>query len=178
MPTAPGFASPYGHTCVANKHLRAAALSMVLCGVLTSCASSAVSVEPAEDATNPDCAAAMLAMPAEISGHTQRETTSQATTAYGNPTSMVVRCGVTPPEPTTDVCHLVNGVDWIIRETDDPDRWRAITYGRVPAFEITLDTTAVASSTALIELGSAVSTVDQQRECLSVEEMDVTTNSG
>nr|WP_081993915.1 DUF3515 family protein [Kocuria sp. ZOR0020] len=137
---------------------------------LTGCGAGTVSVTAAEDAANPDCAPAMLAMPDAISDQDQRQTTSQGTTAYGDPAAMVVRCGVTPPAPTTDMCSRVNGVDWIIRETDDPNQWQATTYGRNPAFEVTFDTTVVPSSTALIDLGSAVTTVDQDRECLSVDE--------
>lgn len=112
----------------------------------------------------------MMAMPESISEQDQRQTTSQGTTAYGEPAALVVRCGVTPPQPTTEMCSRVNGVDWIIRETDEPNQWQATTYGRDPAFEVTFDTTVVPSSTALIDLVSAVSTVDQDRECLSVEE--------
>ncbi|NKE09150.1 DUF3515 family protein [Kocuria subflava] len=137
---------------------------------LTGCGAGTVAVTAAEDAANPDCAPAMLAMPDAISDQDQRQTTSQGTTAYGDPAAMVVRCGVTPPAPTTDMCSRVNGVDWIIRETDDPNQWQATTYGRNPAFEVTFDTTVVPSSTALIDLGSAVTTVDQDRECLSVDE--------
>lgn len=139
-----------------------------VCGWLSACSAPAVSVDAAQEATHPDCAGAMLAMPAEISDQNQRETTSQGTTAYGDPAALVVRCGIEPPQPTTDVCSRVNGVDWIIRPTDDPNRWKAVTYGRVPAFEVTLDTTVVPSSTALVDLSSAVSTVQAQRECLSV----------
>ncbi|KAA9395699.1 DUF3515 family protein [Kocuria coralli] len=149
----------------------AAAFAVVALGaVLTGCGAGAAVVEPAADAANPDCASAMLAMPGEISGQQQRETTSQGTTAYGDPAAMIVRCGVTPPAPTTEMCTRVNDVDWIIRETDADDEWQAVTYGRDPAFEVTFDTTLVPSSTALIDLGSAVSTVGQDRECLSVEE--------
>lgn len=153
-------------------HLRgwAAGGVVVMGAALTGCGAGTVSVTAAEDAANPDCAPAMLAMPDTISDQDQRQTTSQGTTAYGDPAVMVVRCGVTPPAPTTDMCSRVNGVDWIIRETDDPNQWQATTYGRNPAFEVTFDTTVMPSSTALIDLGSAVTTVDQDRECLSVDE--------
>lgn len=170
---APGSGThPVAYRAGRRRLRRAGGIGVVIASglLLTACGPGAVVVDAAEDAANPDCAPAMIAMPGEISDQDQRETTSQATTAYGDPSAMVVRCGVTPPAPTTDMCTRVNGVDWIIRETDDPDQWQATTYGRVPAFEVTFDTTVVPSSTALIDLGSAVSTVDQQRECLSVEE--------
>lgn len=138
--------------------------------LLSACGSSAVQVEPAEDAANPECAPAMLAMPQEIAEQAQRQTSSQGTAAFGDPAAAVVRCGVTPPEPTTDLCTRVNGVDWLIRDLDSDNRWQATTYGRDPAFEVTFDTTVVPSSTALLDIGSAVSTVPQESQCLSVEE--------
>lgn len=148
----------------------AAGLGIGVALAMTACGPGAAVVDAAQDAANPDCAPAMLAMPGEISDQEQRETTSQATTAYGDPAAMIVRCGVTPPDPTTELCTRVNGVDWIIRETDEDNQWQAVSYGRDPAFEATFDTTVVPSSTALIDLSSAVSTVEQDRECLSVEE--------
>ncbi|ALB02940.1 MULTISPECIES: DUF3515 family protein [Kocuria] len=154
--------------------LRAAALTAAGLVLLTGCGSSTAQVEAAEDAANPECAPAMLAMPEQISGQDQRQTSSQGTTAYGDPSAAVVRCGVTPPEPTTDLCTRVNGVDWLIRDLESDNRWQATTYGRDPAFEITFDTTVVPSSTALVDLGSAVSTVPQDSECLSVDEVPQT----
>ncbi|NHU84606.1 DUF3515 family protein [Kocuria sp. JC486] len=168
MPSAPAVL-PRARARLPRRTLTAL-LAVCTAAALTGCGPGAVVVEPAVDAANADCASAMLAMPGEISDQAQRETTSQATTAYGDPASLIVRCGVTPPEPTTDMCSRVNGVDWIIRETDQENRWKATTYGREPAFEVTFDTTVVASSTALIDLSSAVETVDQDRECLSVDE--------
>ena len=61
-------------------------------------------------------------------------------------------------------------LDWLIRDLESDNQWQATTYGRDPAFEITFDTTVVPSSTALVDLGSAISTVPQDSECLSVDE--------
>ena len=155
----------------ARRRGRAAAVMAAAGGLLlTGCGAGAVQVEPAEDAANPDCAPAMLAMPEQLGEQDQRQTSSQGTAAFGDPSAAVVRCGVTPPEPTTDLCTRVNGVDWLIRDLGAENQWQATTYGREPAFEVTFDTTVVPSSTALVDIGSAVSTVPQTAQCLSVEE--------
>lgn len=139
-----------------------------LAAVLTGC-TPAVTVDPAEHAADPGCAPAMLALPETVGEHGRRETTSQATSAFGEPTAAVVRCGVTPPGPTTDACSSVNGVDWLIRQDEeDGSTWTATTYGRDPAVEVVFDSTAVASSTLLVELGSAVERIPAERRCLDL----------
>ena len=80
--------------------------------VLTGCADALV-VDAAEDAANPDCALPILLMPDQIGDLEQRTTSSQGTTAWGEPASVIVRCGVPEPAPTTDPCVTVDGVDWV-----------------------------------------------------------------
>lgn len=155
---------------IGRRRLAGAVAAVSTALLVAGCGPGPVQVDAAEDAADPACAPAMLAMPAALSEQGQRETSSQGTTAYGDPSAAVVRCGVTPPGPTTDLCTRVNGVDWLIRDLGADDQWQATTYGRDPAFEVTFDTTVVPSSTALVDIGSAVSTVSQQSECLSVEE--------
>lgn len=152
-----------------SRSVRAVLGTGSLVAVLSGC-SPAVTVDPAENAADPGCAPAMLAMPETVDGHDRRETTSQATTAYGDPTAAVVRCGVTPPGPTTDACSSVNGVDWLIRQDEDGSTWTATTYGRDPAIEVIFDSTAVASSTLLVELGSAVEQIPAERQCLGPQD--------
>lgn len=141
-----------------------------LAAVLTGC-TPAVTVDPAENAADPGCAAAMVAMPEVVGEHGQRETTSQGTTAYGEPTAAVVRCGVAPPGPTTDPCSSVNDVDWLIRQDEEGGAtWTATTFGRDPAVEVVFDSDAVASSTLLVELGSAVEQIPAERQCLDLQD--------
>ena len=138
---------------------------------LTGCA-AAVAVEPAENAADPDCASAMLAMPEAIGEHEQRETTSQATTAYGDPAAVVARCGVPPPGPSTDPCASVNGVDWVLREQGGQDgTWIATTYGRDPAVEIVFDGAAVSSPTVFAELSAAVEKIPAEEKCLGLQDV-------
>ncbi len=128
--------------------------------------SSVVDVEPATDAANPVCAEVMVALPDEVSENDLRETDSQATAAWGEPSKLIVRCGVTPPGPTTDRCVTVNGTDWVLTEGDPA--WTVTTYGRDPAVEAIFDPNEIPSSTVLVSLGSAVNAVPQTNKCLSV----------
>lgn len=105
--------------------------------LLAGCASPLV-VDPAPYAADPDCARVMLAMPGVVGGQEVRQTTSQATSAYGEEFPIVVRCGVEPPGPTTDECLAVEtrvGVtDWVL--VDRGDAWVATAFGRSPALEL------------------------------------------
>nr|WP_314315467.1 DUF3515 family protein [Kocuria rhizophila] len=154
----------------ARRRLAAGGAALTSALVLTGCG-SAVAVDGAPDGANPDCAPVMLAMPADVSGMSQRETSSQGTTAYGDPSAMIVRCGVAEPGPTTQPCTDVNGVDWLISEVpDQKNQWRAVTYGRSPAVEVLFDGDRVPSSTALVDTGSAVQNITQTRQCESVKD--------
>ncbi|WP_019482988.1 DUF3515 family protein [Arthrobacter sp. TB 23] len=150
--------------------MRASRLSAPLAVValgLTAC-SPIVGVEAAADAANPECASVMVSLPDLVAENELRETNSQATAAWGDPSQVVLRCGVAVPGPTTDACASVNGVDWIIQEEEEV--WRATTYGRDPAVEVLFDPNEMPSSTILVDLGTAVSVVEQDSECLSVDD--------
>ncbi|MBD8045425.1 DUF3515 family protein [Arthrobacter sp. Sa2BUA2] len=144
--------------------------SLVLAAALTGCTPVA-DVDAAADAANPDCASVLVAVPEDLAGSQQRETSSQATAAWGSPSQIILRCGVPVPGPTTDACATVNGIDWVLRE--EGSLWTATTYGRDPAIEVLFDTNQVASSTVLVELENAVSRIDQTRECLSTKDVEL-----
>jgi len=84
---------------------------------------SAVPVTPATYATDPACAALILATPDSLGdGLGRRQTTAQATTAWGDP-AIVLRCGVEPPGPTTVRCETVTtadglAIDWLVVQDD------------------------------------------------------------
>ncbi|SLM99496.1 Protein of unknown function (DUF3515) [Brevibacterium sp. Mu109] len=145
----------------------AAAAALV---TLAGCTSMLV-VDPAEDAADPDCALPMLLMPDELNELQQRTTSSQGTTAWGEPASVIVRCGVAPPAPTTDPCVNVDGVDWVQVRADE-DTWQFVTYGRTPAVEVLVTPTEVSGATALASVSSAVSDIEQTAECVSVEDAE------
>ncbi len=157
-------------------------ISISVFGLLLTGCSSAVNLDAAPDAANPDCAKAMIAMPDELAGFKQRETTAQGTSAWGDPTSIVIKCGVIIEQPVTDVCAEVNGVDWIIKPSEDTDSqgvssqqsatgtWTATTFGRTPAIQVTFNADQVPSSTLLNGINSAVQQIDQTQQCLNVDD--------
>lgn len=124
---------------------------------LSGCANPLV-VDPAPYAADPDCAEVMLAIPEVVGGLEQRGTTSQATQAWGEDFSIVARCGVEPPGPTTEPCLSIAtasaDVDWLVREEDED--WVAVTFGRSPALELTVP--KVRADDAVADVLSAVST--------------------
>ncbi|MUK02108.1 DUF3515 family protein [Vibrio cholerae] len=148
--------------------LKTLVAAVALLAGLSGCAAGVVDVDPADDAANARCADVMLALPPLVAENEQRDTNSQATSAWGDPSKVVLRCGVVVPGPTTDPCVTVNDVDWVIREGDPA--WTATTYGREPAVEVLFDPEVVASSTVLVELGDAVSRVEQIRACVGLSE--------
>lgn len=144
---------------VAMLGLLAGALSVVATG----CSATVAGIEVAEDATNPECAEAMVALPDEVAGQERRRTDSQSTAAWGDPATVIFRCGVPVPGPTTEHCVEANGVDWITQEEDQA--WRLTTYGRDPAMEVVFTADAVASSSVMVDLADAVSRVESFGQC-------------
>ncbi|WP_150306811.1 DUF3515 family protein [Planctomonas psychrotolerans] len=143
-----------------------------LCGVtLLSACTSAVPMEAAEDATDPDCAAVIVRLPVEVADLAIRETDAQATAAWGDPAKALLRCGVTPPGPTTDRCFGIDGIDWVQDASRTPLNTYT-TYGRVPAVEVFVDETpgsGVSASSVLIGLTDAVGTIDPTGGCTDPE---------
>ncbi|MDO5492341.1 MAG: DUF3515 domain-containing protein [Nesterenkonia sp.] len=130
--------------------------------LLVGCGSTAA-VEAAPHAADPECAEVMLSLPDSIGDFDLRETTSQATAAFGEPSAVVVRCGVEPPGPSPEHCVTAEGVDWLAIEREDD--WQLVSYGRDPAVEVLLDVDRVASSTAMVALAGPAENVEQTREC-------------
>jgi hypothetical protein len=138
---------------------------------LSACAPT-IGVPVADDAANPKCAEVVLAVPDELAGLPQIKTNSQATAAWGEPGAAVtLRCGVTPPEPTTAGCQGVpsaaGSVDWVVTD-DGADTWTFVTYGRDPAVEVQISpaVSTTRSSSFVSDLNRAVSKVEQTRYCM------------
>lgn len=131
--------------------------------------SPAVDVPAAADAANPACAPMMVALPDSLGDAGLRQTNSQATAAWGDPSLVILRCGVNVPGPTTDRCVTVNGVDWLLKEGDPV--WTLTTYGRRPATEILMDPDKISSATVLAELANAAGKVPAERSCIGQEEL-------
>jgi hypothetical protein len=129
----------------------------------------AVDVTAAKDAADPACAPMMVALPDAIGDARLRKTNSQATAAWGDPSLVILRCGVNVPGPTTDRCVTVNGIDWVIKEGDPV--WTLTTYGREPATEILMDPDKISSATVLADLATAAGKVPATRNCVGQEEL-------
>jgi hypothetical protein len=140
--------------------------------VLTAC-SPAVTLTEAPDANNPACAPMMVALPDTLAGAPRRTTTSQATAAWGEPSAVVLRCGVKVPGPTTDKCVTVNGVDWIFKEGDPA--WTMTTYGRHPATEVVLNPNDISSATVFAELSAAAAKIPAKGGCVGADDVDLPT---
>src|SRR6476620_6804416 len=138
-------------------------------GLVLSACSPVVDVAPAKDAANAACAPMMVALPDSLGEAKLRKTNSQATAAWGDPSLVVLRCGVNVPGPTTDRCVSVNGVDWVIKEGDPA--WTLTTYGREPATEIVMDPDKISSATVLADLAAAAGKIPSTRNCVGQEEL-------
>lgn len=125
------------------------ALSLLLVG----CA-AVVPMAPADDAANPLCAEISVRLPDAIDGLPKRETNAQATGAWGSPALVLLTCGVPVPAPSTDRCVTIDGVDWLVNDTD-PKRGVFTTYGRDPAVRVVVDH-VTSDSNALNALANAV----------------------
>jgi hypothetical protein len=147
----------------------AAAAAAAAAGLALSGCSPVVDVAPAKDAANAACAPMMLALPDAIGEAKLRKTNSQATAAWGDPSLVVLRCGVNVPGPTTDRCVTVNGVDWVIKEGDTV--WTLTTFGREPATEILMDIDKISSATVLADLAVPAAKITATRNCVGREDL-------
>ncbi|MET4703847.1 DUF3515 family protein [Frigoribacterium sp. UYMn621] len=149
-----------------RKHAAIAAglLAPLLLGLVTACAPT-VPLTPAADATNPKCAEIIVRLPQSVVGQPIRETNAQATSAWGNPTSVLLRCGVAQPAPSAS-CSTVNGVDWVVDVSGSP-RYVYTTWGRSPATQVVVDTKLTQGQEAIIldALANAVGTIPQTKQC-------------
>lgn len=145
----------------------AAAAAVVL--ALTGCA-SAVTLPPAEEASDPGCASVVVSLGETIGEQTlpepleRRDTTGQGTAAFGDPSAVTLRCGMPEPAPSTDRCITVGEVDWLEVATEG-DVWTFVSYGRSPATEVVVDATVVSAVTALEGVSSAVARTERVGAC-------------
>ncbi|MCR2785393.1 MULTISPECIES: DUF3515 domain-containing protein [unclassified Microbacterium] len=149
-----------------------AALAAALLAVtaLAGCTTS-VSLTAADEANDPLCAEVMVRLPDSIDGQARRWTDAQATAAWGDPTAVILSCGVTPPGPSVAKCITINGVDWIVDDTDRP-RLRITTYGRAPAVEVFVDNDRLDPGYVLDQFAPyIVDTLPRDRECTATSEL-------
>ncbi|MFZ2965334.1 MAG: DUF3515 family protein [Rhodoglobus sp.] len=149
------------------------ALFLVPLALLLAGCTPIVSLEPADDAAAVACAEVVVRLPDTLAGLPARETNAQGTGAWGDPTAIILRCGVPAPAPTSELrCLTYDGVDWLIDDREDPVLV-ATTYGRAPAIEVIIDDQA--DGVVLTDLASAVSYLPRTGECLAIDELPAPT---
>lgn len=96
-------------------------------------------------------------LPDTVAGEQRRSVNAQATGAWGNPVSVIIRCGLPRQSPTVLPCFDITGIDWI-RDDSDAPRYVFISYGLDPATEIIVDSERVSGTQVLFDLSRAVAT--------------------
>lgn len=146
-----------------SRYLAPAATATLMTLALTGC-SPIINLEPAELANDPACAEIIVRLPDSVSGLAKRATNAQATGAWGEPTAVILRCGLEPIEVSPLTCVTASDIDWLVDDSEAPS-YRFISYGRSPATEVIVDSTQVAGVTALEELSGAVQAIEATKRC-------------
>lgn len=129
-----------------------------------------VALDPAPDAMSPDCAKVVVSLPETVADLPSRETDAQGTGAWGEPTAVILHCGVPVPAPTSKLqCLTVSGVDWLSDDKNAPN-YIFTTYGRDPAVEVVLNSDKVSGLSVLTDLSYAVTNVAATGKCLNPED--------
>jgi hypothetical protein len=140
--------------------LAAAALALSL----SACAPT-VNLEVAPLANDPACAEVIVRLPDVVAEQTKRASNAQSTAAWGNPSAVILRCGLEPIAASTLTCVTAGDIDWLVDDAAAPS-YRFITFGRAPATEVIVDSSVVAGVTALEELAGAVQNIEATKYCL------------
>ncbi|MGO1510410.1 MAG: DUF3515 family protein [Actinomycetaceae bacterium] len=164
-----------------GRHLAAATS---LAALLLGACGTPVSLEPAPTASAPECGDVLQATPDVLGERERRSTSSQSSTAWGDP-AITLRCGVEPPPPTTAEClsiELPDGRvhDWIhtdagaTLQSEGPagieSTW--VSYGRVPAIEVVVPAdVSDQASAVLVDLDGAVEATELRATCVGAEEV-------
>lgn len=143
---------------------------------LAGCAGT-VSLEAAEDANDPLCAEVTARLPDAIGELERRWTDAQATGAWGDPTGVILSCGVTPPGPTTLQCVTFGGVDWIVDASELPMQ-RITTYGRTPATQLYVDTSRISPDAVLQAVSPLVAPIPAETQCVDPDQATPVPDAG
>jgi len=138
-----------------------AAMIPITLTLLVAC-SPTVALTPAVGANDEQCANVIVRLPGAVGTWSIRQTDAQATGAWGDPVVAVLKCGVTAPGPTTNLCYTVSGIDWVEDKTKAPT-YVFTTFGRTPAVQVTVNSTATNGQGTVIldDLSGAVGQIPQ-----------------
>jgi hypothetical protein len=97
----------------------------------------------------------MVRLSDKVDGLNRRSTDAQSTAAWGEPASVIFRCGL--PEVTVSElkCISEEGVDWLVDDSAAPS-YRFITFGRNPASEVIVDSKKAVGVNVLDEIGTTI----------------------
>ncbi|MFF4900052.1 DUF3515 family protein [Streptomyces sp. NPDC001068] len=116
-------------------------------------------------ARDPACAGIADRYPGRLGGATRDPVTFEGLAVWGRG-AVELRCGVTPPAPTTDACVSVDGVDWVWRERAG-ERGHLVTYGRSPAVEVSIARSVSRPDAVLLDLSHLVAPLPAGAGCRS-----------
>lgn len=143
--------------------------------VIVGCAPT-VNVNRAVHANAPECANMTVRLPDTLAELDRRSVNAQATAAWGNPVSVIVRCGLELPAPNPLPCFEIDGIDWLRDDSEAPS-FVFTTYGLDPATEVIVDSEVVSGTAVLRELSRAVGSQSAPvQRCIDVS--DVLGNAG
>jgi hypothetical protein len=123
-----------------------------------------VTLEPAEDANNAECAEVIVRLPDELAGEQKRRVNAQSTAAWGEPVSVILRCGLEPVEVSALPCVNTGEIDWLVDDSNAPS-FRFVSYARFPATEVIIDSTKLAGVTVLEQLSSTIGILPATKRC-------------
>jgi hypothetical protein len=126
-----------------------------------------VTLEPAEDANNAECAEIIVRLPDELAGEPKRRVNAQSTAAWGEPVSVILRCGLEPVEVSALPCVNTGEIDWLVDDSNAPS-YRFISYARFPATEVIIDSTKLAGVTVLEQLSSTIGILPATKRCTEI----------
>ncbi len=115
---------------------------------LTACTPT-ITAKPGPYADDPRCAEIMVNLPSPLAGKDRVWTDAQSTAAWGEPTAIVMTCGVEEPAASTLPCTTVNGIDWLVDDSDEGYYW-ITSFGRSPAVQVFMDRTQYADSAEVL----------------------------
>lgn len=137
---------------------------LIAAAALAGC-STTVSLPTPTDANDPACAQVTAYLPGTLDGQPRKWTDAQATGAWGDgDTAIILSCGVAVPAASELTCQTVDGVDWLVDDSQAP-RYRFTTFGRTPAVEVYVDYDRVSAFSALDALSPLVSKLPKDAEC-------------
>lgn len=156
-------------TAPARRRTLALAAALPLALLLGGCAGT-VNLEAAPEANAVACAEISVRLPDAVGELERRSTNAQATAAWGDPAAVIYRCGLPPIGPSDLPCFTVDGVDWLLDDSDAPD-FAFVSYGRTPVTEVIVDNDVVRGPEALRPISAAVAAVPAEMRCLDATDV-------